>query len=124
MRAKEFIGEGLKQGKLSKRQQEPTRGLIKYGDKQHISGDYVGFKLGQAMAASDGKSPVDIDALSWHGKKKTVHPYTEEEQNMFKMAAKAVGADYQDLNNGNLNSCELNSTNKVSPVKGFKGWKK
>ena len=35
---------------------------------------------------------------------------------MFEKAAKAVGANYTDLNNGNMNSMELETTNKVSPV--------
>jgi len=123
MRAKEFVVE-RKHGKILKRHKEPSRGLITYGDEEKMNADYVGFKLGQAMAGSDGKNDIDIDAKSWYGKKKTVHPYTEIEQDMFKHAAKLVGADYHDLNKGNLESCELETTNKASPVKGFKGWKK
>lgn len=123
MRAKEFIAE-KKQGKILKRHKEPSRGLLTYGDAEKMNADYVGFKLGQAMAGSDGKNSPDIDAKSWYGKKKTIHPYTQVEQDMFKQAAKQVGASYTDLNKGNLDSCELDSTNSTSPVKGFKGWKK
>jgi hypothetical protein len=35
---------------------------------------------------------------------------------MFKQAAKAVGADYNDINKGDMNSEELSSTNTVSPI--------
>jgi len=116
MRAKEFITE-KRLGKISKRAQQPSRGIIIYGDEDHISGDYVSFKLGQAMAMADGSGKsLDMDGISWHGKRKTVQPYSELEQNMFKQAAKAVGADYNDINKGNINSEELPSTNTVSPV--------
>jgi hypothetical protein len=123
MRAKEFIAE-KKQGKISKRYKDSSTGIITYTDKEKSNTDYVGFKLGQAMAGSDGKFTPDMDAKSWYGKKKTVHPYTDIEQEMFKQAAKIVGAKYQDLNHNDLHSDELESTNKVSPVTGFKGWKK
>ena len=116
MRAYEFIVE-VKAAKITKRAQEPSRGINTYGDQEHISGDYVGFKLGQAMAMSDGSNKkVDIDAKSWYGKKKTVHPYSELEQNMFKQGAKAVGASTDDVNNGNMKSKELSSTHTISPV--------
>jgi hypothetical protein len=35
---------------------------------------------------------------------------------MFKQAAKAVGASYEDLNHGDMKSKELDTTNKTSPV--------
>lgn len=116
MRAKEFIVE-KKIGKITKRAQQPSRGISTYGDEEHISGDYVSFKLGQAMAMADGsKKPLDMDGKSWHGKKKTVQPYSDIENEMFKQAAKAVGADYQDINNGDMRSQELKDTHIVSPV--------
>lgn len=116
MRASEFVFE-VKVGKISKRAQQSSRGINTYGDQEHISGDYVGFKLGQAMGMADGSGKtLDIDAKSWHGKKKTVHPYSELEQKMFKQGAKAVGADSQDINKGDMKSKELSSTNNISPV--------
>ena len=82
-----------------------------------MSTDYVGFKLGQAMGMSDGSdTPIDIDSRSWYGKQKTVQPYTEIEQQKFEQAAKAVGAKIKDVNNGDMQSHELKSTNTVSPV--------
>jgi len=116
MRAHEFIFE-VKAGKISKRAQQPSRGINTYGDQERMSGDYVGFKLGQAMAMSDGGSgALNIDAKSWYGKKKTVHPYSDVEQRMFDQGAKAVGASSRDMNSGDMKSKELDHTNSVSPV--------
>ena len=115
MKVIDIISEA-KQAKISKRQSQSSRGISTYGDSEKMNSDYVAFKLGQAMAGTDGKTVPEIDAKSWHGKKKTIHPYTEVENEMFKKAAKAVGADYEDLNHGDMASKELDSTNKISPV--------
>jgi hypothetical protein len=115
MKVHDIITE-VKQAKITKRQSQPSRGISTYSDAEKANSDYVAFKLGQAMAGTDGKTVPEIDAKSWHGKKKTVHPYTEVENEMFKKAAKAVGADYDDVNHGDMQSKELDSTNKTSPV--------
>mgnify|MGYP000485349467 FL=1 len=115
MKVYDIITE-VAQPKPTKRQSQSSKGMNIYGDKEKADSTYVAFKLGQAMACTDGKTKPDIDAKSWHGKKKTVHPYTKEEQDMFVQAAKAVGADYTDLNHGDMRSLELDTTNKISPV--------
>jgi hypothetical protein len=116
MRAKEFIIE-KKIGKISKHDQQSSRGITTYGDEDRMNSDYVSFKLGQAMAMADGSGKkLDMDGMSWYGKKKTIQPYTELEHDMFKQAAKAVGASYNDVNKGDMRSRELDSTNTVSPV--------
>jgi len=115
MKVYDIITE-VAQSKPTKRQKQSTKGLNIYGDVEKANSDYVAFKLGQAMASTDGTNVPEIDAKSWHGKKKTIHPYTEVEQQMFEKAAKAVGADYKDLNKGNMKSMELDTINKVSPV--------
>ena len=115
MRAQEFITE-KKLGKLTKRQQQSTRGVHTYGDGEHISGDYTSYRLGMAVAGADGKTPVKLDSKSWLGKKKTAHPYSQVESDMLKDAYRAVGADYTDLNHGDMRSKELDGTNIVSPV--------
>lgn len=115
MKVYEIITE-VRQPKPTKRQDQATVGLNIYGDAEKANSDYVMFKLGQAMASTDGTFVPEIDGKSWHGKKKTVHPYTDVEQQMFMKAAKAVGANYKDLNKGNLKSMELDTVNKVSPV--------
>ena len=115
MKVYDIITE-VTQPKPTKRHSQSSKGMNIYGDKEKADSTYVSFKLGQAMACTDGKTKPDIDAKSWFGKKKTVHPYTKEEQDMFVQAAKAVGADYEDLNHGDMRSLELDTTNKVSPV--------
>lgn len=122
MRANEFITEA-KHGKISKRAQQSTKGLNTYGDAEHMNSDYVSYRLGMAVAEADGVNPIQMDAISWLGKQKTAYPYSKEEQAMLKQAYKAVGADYHDLNDGDMRSLELDSTNTKSPVTGFKGFK-
>jgi hypothetical protein len=75
-----------------------------------------------AAACTDGTFVPDVDAKSWFGKMKTAQPYTREEQNMLKMAYKAINAKWDDLNNGDMRSEELPDTNTTSPVTGFKGY--
>ena len=115
MKVYDVISEAAS-AKITKRQSQSSRGISTYSDAEKANSDYVAFKLGQAMAATDGKTVPEIDAKSWYGKKKTVHPYTEVENEMFKKAAKAVGANYDDVNHGDMQSKELDSTNKTSPV--------
>ena len=123
MRANEFITEATQQ-KIPKRLQQSTRGLNSYGDGEHVSGDYTSYRLGLAVAGANGKDPIEhMKGKSWVGKKKTTHPYTIEEQEMLKQAYEAVGAEYTDINDGDMSSRELDSTYTTSPVVGFKGFK-
>jgi len=116
MKITEIVTE-TKDGKISKRQQNPTAGLNVYGDGEHVSGDYTSYRLGMAVAGANGKDPIEhMDAKSWIGKKKSTHPYTQQEQDMLKQAYKVVGAEYTDLNHGDLKSKELDDTHKSSPV--------
>jgi hypothetical protein len=115
MRATEFITERTN-GKITNRQQQSTRGLHLYSDSEKADSGYVSFRMGIAAAMSDGKNKLDIDSKSWAGKKKTAHPYTQVEADMLKAAYNAVGADYEDLNHGDMNSQELDGTYTVSPV--------
>jgi hypothetical protein len=122
MRAKEFIIE--RDGKITKRQQQSSRGIHIYHDSEKADSTYVGFRLGQAVAMANGVQPIDYDEKSWAGKNKTAHPYTEEEADMLKQAYKAVGAAWEDLNHGDLESKELDSINKFGPVPDRKKLKK
>ena len=103
-------------GKLTKRQQQPTRGLNKFTDGDHWNSDYTLYRLGLAVAATDGKSVPDTDKESWVGKWKVTAPYSDLDQEMLKKAYQAVGAKYTDVNKGDMRSQELKSTNKASPV--------
>ena len=124
MRANEFVVES-KLGKVSAQQQQPTVGLNVFSKKiDSYDRIYDLNRLMMAVASSDGINPIEMPAESWVGKHNTAHPYTEEEQNMLKLAYKAAGLEYIDLNNGDLDSEELKSTNTQSIVKPFKGYKR
>ena len=122
MRAKEFITE-KKVGKLSKRQQHPTRGLHVFANS-NFDRIYDLNRVMMAVATTDGTFVPEMDQESWAGKFNTAHAYTESEADMLKQAYKAAGVDYKDLNNGDNESQELDSTNIKSPIKPFKGYKK
>jgi hypothetical protein len=125
MRASEFISAQLTEAadaKISRRLQAATRGLNVFSDAERWNSDYVLSRLGQAVASTDGTFVPDVDAKSWIGKNKSAHPYTKEEQDMLKMAYKAIGADYRDLNGGDMDSEEHPEVNTVSPVKSFRGY--
>lgn len=124
MRADEFVTEGARKGKISKRQQQATKGLNKFIDPSHTDRFYELNRIMMATACSDGITPIDVPAESWVGRMNTAHPYTEIEQKMLNQAYKAVGSYIEDLNKGDLNSKELDSTNTKSIAKPFKGYKK
>jgi hypothetical protein len=118
MRIREIISEA-NGGKISKREQQATAGLHTYDDGPKLGtfgSDYGQYRLMMALAGSDGKTPIDMDSLSWIAKKKTAHPYTEIESEMLKQGYKTIGLNHKDLNNGDMKSKELDSTNKSSPV--------
>ncbi len=115
MRAKEFISE-VRQAKMTKRQNKSTTGVHLFGDSERANSDYTMFRLGMALAMSNGVDPIDIDPKSWIGKKKAAFPYTDVEAAMLKQSYKAVGANYDDVNHGDMRSQELDTINKVSPV--------
>ena len=124
MRATEFVSES-KMGKVSAHQQQSTVGLNVFTKKlDSYDRIYDLNRLMMAVACSDGLNPIEMPAESWVGKHNTAHPYTEEEQNMLKLAYKAAGLEYKDLNKGDLDSEELKSTNTQSIVKPFKGYKR
>lgn len=122
MRAHEFLTE-VQAGKISKRQQQATRGLHVFSKKMDSYDRLYDLnRLMMAVAISDGVSPIEMDSESWSGKHNTAHPYTKEENDMLKLAYKAAGIEYKDLNNGDMDSEELNSTYTTSPVNAFKGY--
>lgn len=121
MRAREFVRES--QGELSKAKRFPTRGLNTFFDGERWNTDYTLNRVMMAAACTDGTFVPKVDEKSWFGKTRTAHPYTKQEQDMLKMAYKAAGANWEDLNNGDLDSEEPPEIiNKTSPVKAFKGY--
>ena len=121
MRANEFVQES--RGKITKRQQDATVGLNLFFDPSRTDSTYTLNRVMMAVACTDGTFVPDMNAESWVGKDRTAHPYTEEEQQMLIKGYKAAGAEYKDLNKGDLKSEELPSINKTSPITGFKGYK-
>jgi hypothetical protein len=122
VRAQEFVAEATGDAKISKRKQAGTRGLNTFSDGERWNTDYTLNRVMMAVACTDGITVPDIDPKSWVGKSKTAHPYTEQEQDMLKMAYKAAGADWDDLNSGDMDSEEPPGGNINSPVVGFKGY--
>ena len=119
MKLREILAE-KKRGSISKRQQYPSTGINIFSDAERADSTYTEYRLGLALAMADGKNKPEVDAKTWHGKKKTAHPYTELEQKMLKDAYAIVGANHQDINKGDLRSQETPDTHKVSPVMGKK----
>ena len=122
MRAREFVNES-KMGKIAKRYQQSTRGLNVFPTVNWDRG-YDLNRVMMAVAATDGTFVPEMDSESWVGKRNTAHAYTDVEQQMLNMAYKAAGIKSIDLNKGDLDSKELESTNDKSPIKPFKGYKK
>jgi hypothetical protein len=121
MRAHEFLVE-KHIGKIGQRRSQATVGLNKFRDADLADRVYELNRVMMAAAATDGTFVPDIDNESWAGRYNVSMPYTDVEQRMIEKAFKAVGSDHEDLNRGDLKSKELESTNKRSPVTGFKGY--
>lgn len=121
MRAQEFITE--RDGTIGKRRQAATVGLNIFGDAERTNSDYTLNRVMMAVACADGSTDaINMDAKSWIGKKRAAFPYTKIEQDMLKQAYRAAGADFNDLNDGDLDSEEHPAVNTTSPMQGFKGY--
>ena len=116
MKINEILSED-KVGKLTKRQQFATKGLHKFQDGEGRDRFYELYRIMLATASSNGVDPLpDIDAESWAGRYNIAAPMTEIEAKMLKQAYDKIGSKHFDLNNGDLRSMELKSTNTTSPV--------
>jgi hypothetical protein len=114
MKIRDIITE--QKGKLNARQRFATRGLNKFADGKKWNSDYTLYRLGLALASTDGKTIPEVDEESWIGKWKVAAPYSKEEQDMLRLAYKQVDATYEDLNSGDMRSQEGPTINKSSPV--------
>lgn len=121
MRAREFVAED-KVGPVGKRRRAATRGLHKFRDEQFADRIYELNRVMMAAASTDGTFVPDLDAESWSGRHDVAAPYTKQEADMLKRAYEATGAWHRDLNAGDMDSEEVPSTNKQSPVVAFKGY--
>ena len=123
MRAYEFLTEG--EGKPHHNHAQATTGIYKVRDVGGYDRTYHINRLMMAAAMADGKSQdaVEMDNASFVEKYNTVHPYTEEEYNMFIAATKTIPTDRKDVVPYSK-SQEPEDTNKTSTVKAFKGYKR
>ena len=120
MRAHEFLTEG--EGKPHHNHVQASTGIYKARDVGGYDRVYHMNRLWMAMAMADGKSQdaVDMDNASFTEKYNTVHPYTEEEYNMFVAATKTIPTDRADAIPYSK-SKEPEDTNKKSLVIANKG---
>jgi hypothetical protein len=114
MKIRDIIQESV--GELKDRQRRATRGLNRFTDGKKWNSDYTLYRLGLALAATDGKTMPEIDEESWLGKWKLTAPYSKEEQDMLNLAYQAVHANHEDMNHGDLRSQEGPTIQKTSPV--------
>ena len=123
MRASEFLTEG--DGKMHDHHAQASQGVFKARDVGGYDRIYHMNRLWMAMAMADGKSQdaVDMDNSSFAEKYNTVHPYTEEEYNMFVSATKTIPTDKKGVVPYSK-SKEPEDTNTTSLVKPFKGYKR
>jgi hypothetical protein len=127
MKSWEFITEKkhIDKTKMNPDQQDTTAGLhINSDSKGSTNRLYTLNRIMMAAACTDGETDVDMPEHSWAAGYNTAHPYTEEDQKILFKAYKAAGAYYNDVNKKDLRSQEPESTNKASPLKPFKGYKK
>lgn len=114
MKIKDIIVET--KGELKKRQRFAMRGLNKFTDGKKWNSDYTLYRLGLALASTDGKYMPEVDEESWIGKWKVTAPYSKAEQEMLKLAYKTVHADHEDMNKGDMRSQEGPTVNKSSVI--------
>jgi hypothetical protein len=125
MRAKEFIFESKKRGKITKRQGYASVGIDVFRDPEGYDRTYELNRMMMAVACADGTGiPININSESWIGKDNSAQPYTKLEQDMMKQAAKAIGSKLHDVTKGDLRSQELPDIYKSSPIQSFKGFGK
>jgi hypothetical protein len=121
MRATEFVTED-RVGEISKRNRYATVGLHTFKDTAGYDRVYELNRVMMAVASTDGTFVPNVDAESWVGRHNVSAPYTPEEHDMLKMAYKAIGSEFHDLNHGDNNSDEHPAVHTSSPVKAFAGY--
>lgn len=122
MRAREFIAEES----LPKSHVDATPNMRRHPGLDN-SNPYDPWRFGaHFLAGADGKNPYE-HTPSKHGpsgQKLVTVGYTDEEDAMIKQAEKAFGAEARASNLTSRGSGETDDVHKVSPVKGFKGYKR
>jgi hypothetical protein len=98
MRAREFIGE-TKVTKMHPDHDNVGKGVTRSRDVGGYDRVYHMNRIMMAMAMADGKSTkaVDSPAETWFEKYNTMHPMTQQEDNMIKAAMATVPTDGQSV---------------------------
>lgn len=124
MRAKDFVTEGGKKGKIGHHHNKAQPGAYKFRDNGTDRAYHLN-RIMSAAAMADGKSnkPLDMDDESFVGKSNMAYPYSELEHNMMRQAFKTVRANHTEELIKSHKSLEPDDTHKVSPVKAFSGYK-
>lgn len=127
MRAYEFINES----KLIKTGIKPHKDILMVMPGTHrVAGTadrlYDLNRIMLYVAMTDGESCPSIDSESWAGRNNTAHPYTPLEVKMLKKAYQMANVEWDDVLSPNEKnkSLEPNDTYSVSPINGFKGYKR
>ncbi len=81
---------------------------------------YTNYRMAVALAGAPN-FPTKMEADNWIGGDPLLSPYTDVENDMVKAAVQVVGGG-KIQNWSGKRSEELPTTQKVSPVKGFKAW--
>lgn len=128
MRAREFIaeGNGVRGGTRSAPNHEfetAHPGLV--GPTNHgdlYIGRYYDFYRVCSLAGMDPDQLSKVDEISFFGNLPLFSAYTDYDREKLKLIMKKLGMKPKDqISNG---SKEVDNTNKTSPVKPFKGYKK
>ena len=61
MKIQELLSEAV-QGKMSKRQNQSTRGVNIFSDAERWNADYVAYRLGMGVASTDGNNVPNMDS--------------------------------------------------------------
>jgi hypothetical protein len=116
MRATEFIFEHITT-EYDKKTKDAQKGVYIARDKGGYDRVYHMNRLMMAMAKADGKNtgPVDSPADTWFEKYNTLHPYTQEEDNMIKAGLATIPTDGHQIAPYSK-SKESDDTHRASPV--------
>jgi hypothetical protein len=123
MRAKEFVAEGHPNAgtghttELATDHDNVMKGASRSRDIGGYDRVYHMNRLMMAMAMHDGKGPHPVDSAkdTWFEKYNTMHPMTQEEDNMIRGAMKTVPTDGKHVSKF-AKSEEAEGINMVSPV--------
>jgi hypothetical protein len=116
MRATEFISEH-KTTEYDRETKNAEKGAYIARDVGGYDRVYHMNRLMMAMAKADGKNtgPVDSPADTWFEKYNTLHPYTQEEDNMIKAGMATIPTDGRQIAPFSK-SKESDDTHRSSPV--------